>query len=163
MPRRLNQPPPPEFPHSLHKAGGWRGQWQRVRRWHSRLKACRATDREDFLYAFFQNCAFVRDWLKNDRPANVNQHELESLVGNHVELRLCQDISNATKHLRLDDPKMPREFSAAREYVPAPLGGDEPSADVVVLADGVKYDALALADRCLDIWQSFLRDHELDE
>ena len=164
MLRKLKRPPPPpEFPHSVHKAGGWHGQWQRVHRWHTRLKASGAADREDFLYAFFQNCAFLPEWIRRDRPTNLRQHEVEDLVRNHVELRLCQDISNATKHFSLDDPKLSREFSAAREYVPAPLGGGEPSAAAVVLAEGVKYNALELADRCLEIWQSFLRDHRLVE
>jgi hypothetical protein len=162
MPRRQKQAPPPEFSYSLHKAGGWRGQWDRIHRWHSRLMAGAAADREDFLYAFFQNCAFLPEWLRRDRPPGLRQSELEAFIKNHVELRLCQDIANATKHFALDDPKMPREFSAAREYVPAPIRGGKASAVAVVLADGVKYDALMLAGRCLEIWRSFLSERGLD-
>ena len=153
----------PQFPYSLHKAGGWRGQWHRVRRWHSRVQTGEPVDREDFLYAFFQNCASLRDWLKYDRPESLEQRELEDLVKNHVELRLCQDISNATKHLQLSDPKMRREFAQAREYVPAPVKGGSPSSTIVLLADGQKYDALVLVDRCVEIWRSFLKTHSLDQ
>lgn len=164
MPRKPKGPlPPPQFQHSLHKAGGWRGQWQRVRRWYSRVQIGEPVDREDFLYAFFQNCASLRDWLKYDRPESLAQRELEDLVKNHVELRLCQDISNATKHLQLSDPKMRREFAQAREYVPAPVSGGLPSSTIVLLADGQKYDALVLADRCIEIWHSFLETHGLNQ
>jgi len=161
MPRKPKQLSPPELPQSLHKAGEWRGQWQRVNRWHSRLMAGSAAHREDFLYAFFQNCAFLPEWLRRDLLSGLRQGELEDLVKVHAELRLCQDIANATKYFALDDPKMSREFSAAREYVPAPVGGAASSVATVVLADGVKYNALALAGRCLEIWKSFLRERGL--
>jgi len=162
MPRRAKAPPP-EFPYSVHKTGGWRGQWLRVRRWHSRLPTAAAQDREDFLYAFFQSCASFRDWLIHDRPPTLTQQDIETLVKTYVELRLCQDIANATKHFQLDDPKMHREFSAAREYLPAPVAGGTASSALVILSTGSKYDALALANRCVEIWQTFLILHGLEK
>lgn len=59
---------------SEHLNSGWRGQYLRVLRWHERVTRLGSCDGEtitlatafDELYAFFQNCFHLRDWLKND-------------------------------------------------------------------------------------------------
>ena len=64
---------------SYHRSAGWKGQLERVKRWHTRVKeAARngSDDLEDFAYAFFQNAFHLRDWIKNERP------ELKTQVDN---------------------------------------------------------------------------------
>ena len=109
--RRNGQPvPAPELPWSWHKSPGWQGQFARVRRWYNRIHDARhPADIEDHLYAFFQNCCHLREWLQEARV--VPQASIEQLFRDSEELRLCQDIANATKHHSLIDPKQSREFS----------------------------------------------------
>jgi hypothetical protein len=160
--KRKKHPPPPEFPWSWHKSLGWRGQFNRIRRWHDRLAAIREIrEAEDYLYTFFQNSYHLRDWLLHEKA--VPQVDIEELFRKHVELRLCGDLCNATKHLALSAPKQPREFSLAREYCGPRLGwfGSEQSEAFVVMSDGQTYNALDLAGACLGIWEDFLRSHHL--
>ncbi len=161
MVRRKGPSLSPEFPHSIHKRGGWSEQWDRLSRWYQRVHESRGVDREEFLYAFFQNCASFRDWIHANRSPNVTKVTLEELVRSNTELSVCQDISNGSKHFALNDPKMPREFARAREYVPAPLAGGVSAWSFVILSDGHKYDVVDLADTCYRLWQTFLRDHNL--
>jgi hypothetical protein len=154
--------PPPELPWTWHKSAGWRGQWQRIHRWHSRItKAHELHDAEDFLYAFFQNAYHFRDWLISDNA--VAKAMADQLFATCIELRLCGDICNSTKHFVLSRPKQPREFSLAREYRGDGLGnfGPRQSEAFVVLSDGKTYDAIALADICLRKWETFLQSSGL--
>lgn len=156
------RPPPPELPWSWHKSLGWRAQFNRIRRWHRRLAGTHeVAEAEDHLYTFFQNTYHLRDWLLHDKA--VPQADIEDLFRTHVELRLCGDLCNATKHFLLSAPKQPREFSLAREYRGARRGwfGPERSETFVVMSDGQTYDVLDLADACLRIWERFLHSHHL--
>jgi hypothetical protein len=145
-----------ELPWSWHRSLGWRGQFERVHRWHQRLIAATSReDAEDFLYAFFQNCYHLRYWLG---PPEFDPTQVERLLEDHVELRLCRDICNMTKHYELSKPPATwREPSVVREYVGAGSGWFEDDSILVVLSQGHQYDALDLASRCLEIWEDFLR------
>jgi hypothetical protein len=116
-------------------------------------------DVEDYLYAFFLNCFHLREWLQEARV--VPQASIERLFRDNQELRLCQDIANATKHRSLVDPKQSREFSLARVYVGKTKGWFEPDTALVVLSEGHQHDALELARRCLDLWDNFLTSNGL--
>jgi len=134
-----------------------------VRRWKVRLHLARSTDdAEDYSIAFFQSCHNLRDWVQWDNA--MPQVEIEELFKNHAELRLCADISNATKHLRLDDPKQPREFFFAREYCDPGYGwfGDDLSGTFIIFSDGKRYDFRNLADKCVALWLDALRQHHAD-
>ena len=159
--KKIKRTPPPELPWSWHKSLGYRGQFSRVRRWYRRLSTATALDDiEDFLYAFFQNCYHLREWLLDAKV--VAQTELESLFADNVEMQLCQDICNATKHQSLSTPRRPREFSLAREYVGPKRGWFEDDSILVVLSEGHKYDAIDLARSCLSLWEEFFKQHNLD-
>jgi hypothetical protein len=56
---------------NIYRRGGWRGQLARVRRWHTRLRTAPPEDYLDFLYAFFQNCDHLSDWIAIDAPAGA--------------------------------------------------------------------------------------------
>jgi len=159
--KKTNKAPPPELPWSWHKSHGYKAQLSRVRRWYRRLSSATVRDDiEDYLYAFFQNCYYLLEWLLSTKI--VPQIDIESLFTDNVEMRLCQDICNATKHLSLSKPKMPREFSLAREYVGSTGGWFGNEAVLVVLSQGKKYDAMELAHRCLSLWEGFFRKYGLD-
>ena len=75
---------------------GWRSQYDRTHRWFERVakigtrqtQSAGTEHERDTLYAFFQNCYHLQDWLRNSNA--VPQTELESLFKAHVELQVCQ-------------------------------------------------------------------------
>jgi hypothetical protein len=153
---------------SMHKSGGWRGQYDRVRRWHCLVQHIGRQRKEgdtqqehDFLYAFFQNCYHLRDWLKNSdtvRPAT-----LAAFFRLNEPMLVCRDICNGTKHWQIDRPSIDADFSIGREYVPTGWPGDRPHANEswFIISGQSKYDVFQLADTCMALWESFLRDNNL--
>ena len=91
----------------------WREQWNRVQRWYGLFRdtsAGRPHDRDsdyyqDEVYAFFQNCYHLKDWLKNDPATQQTATGIEQFVPASPNLSLCGDLANGTKHLRLTSTK----------------------------------------------------------
>ena len=139
---------------------GWAGQYRRMLRWRDRLLEVYEGDDGDtiydFTYAFFQSCYHHRDWLKSDNAAT--KKELDTLFASSIELQLCRDICNATKHLKYNNPSVDQSPKIGREWDPWKkkwhgwyLYSDErrPISD--------------LAYRCVEIWDQFLIDKRLKE
>lgn len=111
---------------NLYGRGGWRGQLSRVRRWHGRLRTADPDAYLDCLYAFFQNCNHLADWVANDAPGGTAR--VRAVLDETVELRICRDICNATKHFTLDrHPRVEGGFADGREYLPQGWPTDHPS------------------------------------
>ena len=70
----------------------------------------------DFTYAFFQNCYHLRDWMVSNSAATKD--EMEMLFASSVELQLCRDICNATKHFQYDRPSIDPHPRIGREWDP---------------------------------------------
>lgn len=91
-------------------------QVARVRRFLARVDASsvnpklelppeKQTEYEDMLYAFFQNCWHLKDWIKNDITAPTTlAGPIETLCQRYQSLMLSADIANASKHLTLNRP-----------------------------------------------------------
>ena len=91
-------------------------QLRRVRRFLARVETSsvnpklelppeKQTEYEDMLYAFFQNCWHLKDWIKNDISVPTTlAGPIETLCGQYASLMLSADIANATKHLTLNRP-----------------------------------------------------------
>ena len=124
----------------------------RVERWLKRIEATdrERTEYEDFLWAFFQNCWHLKDWIKNDGklPATITGC-VESDIRNYDSLKMCGDICNKSKHFELN--RKPAIGATARGdigvQVSDSLQGSETAATSsinykIVLADGSERDAL---------------------
>lgn len=150
---------PRELPWSWERSPGWRGQFERMRRWSSRLRQASPDDEEalfDFTLAFFTSCYHLRDWLVHDVPSI--QAALDQLFAASAPLRLSADIANIAKHLELTrPPRAERQLSFAREYVPGGTGWFGPDGRLVVLTGGEKIDVLDLVADCEAAWVQFLR------
>lgn len=57
------------------------------------------TDYEDNLWYFFQTAWHLKDWIKND--PSLKTFEIEKIVENYHSLRICADLANRSKHLKL--------------------------------------------------------------
>ena len=148
-----------ELPWSWHRSPGWRGQLERIRRWHDRLLSATASeDAEDYLYAFFQNCYHLRYWLE---PAAHEKAHLDSFFKDNLEMRLCRDLGNMTKHFELNrKPATGVEPAIAREYVGPGRGWFQDDSTLVIVSLGRRIDARDLASKCLNLWEKFLQTHD---
>jgi hypothetical protein len=157
------------FGWSVHKNDGWRGQYRRLLRWHrlvhriGRAKTeTEDTEREhDFLYAYFQNCYHLRDWLQNSGA--VTPKALQEFFRLNEPMQVCRDICNGTKHWRIDHPSVDADFSMGREYVPAAWSGRRPHVNEswFIIAGKNKHDVFELADTSMALWDSFLKNNGL--
>jgi hypothetical protein len=154
---------------SRHKNLGWQGQYERVKRWHRKVQEIgvrrkRADDTEeehDYIYAFFQNCYHLRDWLQNSGA--VAQLPLQAFFRDNAPMQMCRDICNGTKHYEIDRPSVDSHFSVGREYVPASAPGNRPhvSESWFIICGAEKLDLFELADSCMHLWDGFLEDNNL--
>ena len=60
----------------------------------------------DALYHFFQDAYHLKDWIKAERPNGVTPADVEALFDSdptksEIEMRLCADLCNRTKHAEL--------------------------------------------------------------
>jgi hypothetical protein len=154
---------------SVHKTGGWKSQYERMRRWHRLVheigrarKSIGDTEQEhDFIYAYFQNCYHLRDWLQNSSMATAE--ELREFFRLNEPMGVCRDICNGTKHWQIDRPSVDADFSIGREYVPANWPGERPHVNQswFIVAGQSKHDIFQLADTCMALWDSFLQRKNL--
>jgi len=56
-------------------------------------------DYEDNLWSFFQNAWHLKDYIKNED--SIIQFPIEKIVESYSSLKICADIANRTKHLKL--------------------------------------------------------------
>jgi hypothetical protein len=152
----------------------WRDQWDRVQRWYERLRSTaegrphdmESLNYEDEMYAFFESCFHLKDWLKNDPAGPLSRpQDVEDFVSGSEPLRWCADIANGSKHLVASktsrvDPKT----GLGRRLYSIRLGNVTStiiSARYFIVGAGQSRDAMKLADACLAAWRQFLRNKKL--
>jgi len=82
----------------------WREQYNRMKRWHTRLSESTAVDdrRSDDFHAFFICCFHLKDWLRADSSVGDGIRDaVAGFVDRNLWLRLCADLANGSKHLKL--------------------------------------------------------------
>src|SRR4051812_45562561 len=100
-------------------------QLARARRFLERYRRIRAVESspdrppldviEDEMWAFFQNCWHVKDWLRHDPSVSEAVKDAAwNAVTASQPLMICADLANGIKHLSTDP---------ARQYVGAEDGG----------------------------------------
>jgi len=137
----------------------WRSQLERVKRWSHRLHEVGDADsfqeRLDCFLAFFVNCYALRDWFINSN--SISQTEMDDLVQSNEAMRLCRDICNRSKHLKLDRPASTEaSFSIGREYSPS---GDR----FFITYLGSTCDLFWVAMSCVKFWDDFLTTYKPPE
>jgi hypothetical protein len=91
---------------SFKSGSGYRAQLDRARRFLDRVQSLdprRDVDYQDDVWAFFQNCWHIKDWLKHDYrvPASVRDRAIAAAHRSKV-LQVCRDMGNGTKHRKLE-------------------------------------------------------------
>jgi hypothetical protein len=155
----------------------YQDQLARVHRWLKRLEDASShrndinnpvptekyEEYEDFLYAFFQNCWHLKDWILSDAGA---PRELQEAVrkmdkqGNIVPLMLCSGVANGSKHLRpMRDPKR-RARTVGEILIDIDPKGDSQTFYTYKVVDdnGKSHEAFALAQQALEAWEKIIRE-----
>jgi hypothetical protein len=137
---------------------GWQGQYDRMMRWRDRLaEAYRGDDSDavyDFAYAFFQSCYHLRDWLMSSAAAS--KKDMDALFDSSIELQLCRDICNSSKHLQYDRPSVDPKPRIGREWDPWAK-----SWHGWYLYSDQRRPVLELVQGCVDAWNKYLSDNKL--
>jgi hypothetical protein len=152
---------------SVHKHQGWVGQYHRMIRWYEKFKATNPGDFEnpkideahDLLFTCFQNIFILKDWLYHN--ASIPKEVLNDFIEQNIELQVCRDIGNGTKHFELKQASLDNDFTIIREYEPFhKVWGNEPY-KIILLTAGHKFELKELAWKCIQLWEEFLKTQKL--
>ncbi|GGZ20154.1 hypothetical protein GCM10011273_00880 [Asticcacaulis endophyticus] len=102
--------------HSIENSKGWKSQYETMTRWYHRCEKIHVDgcyvdfhDAWDFGFSFFIACHSLKDWLKKQCPTYVAPEY-------PICMKICRDIANRAKHLRLDQASLDADWSMVREY-----------------------------------------------
>ncbi len=149
-------------------------QLQRVRRYYQRFKrlndgivhTVESENYVDDVYAFFESCYHLKDWVLNDRSfGRYTPQQVEDHVTTSPALAICADICNGSKHLHLK--RSPRSGSVPafgtkviRVQLEDSMSGEESPTRIAMQFEidhsGRKLDAFQLASEAMNAWEVFL-------
>lgn len=140
-------------------------QIERARRYLGRIRAAyagvpyRKDGRDhysDDVCSFFVHCHHIGDWVVALNRVGVTKADVDGFVDDHVELRICADFCNSTKHCELSRLRSSREPHLATTQLHS--SGDRVTrCEFRILGDGDNfYDALELAESCMTLWDGFV-------
>ncbi|ASG09142.1 hypothetical protein ACYVLC_003401 [Vibrio cholerae] len=122
-------------------------------------------DFEDDLSSFFMHCYHVRDWLIHSEHLSITAKQVDEFINSNDFLKICADLCNGSKHCKLTrstrtgyQPNLINKESFG--LYGASLISNESfsleSARCSVQVGDRSYDALLLAEACIDAWVLFL-------
>jgi hypothetical protein len=140
-----------------------REQLKRAERWLARVKGGKKLKREtyeDYLWALFESCWHVKDWLKKEksllRKVGKSPQDVETEVNKSLALRACCGIANRSKHWSLDPKTIKRSGDAkvlGKIMVRLPQG--QSSIEYEVIQNGVPQgSAVKIAEDAINAWKT---------
>ena len=148
---------------------GYRAQLDRARRFLDRVQSRaprRDIDYQDDVWAFFQNCWHIKDWLEHDYrvPRPIRDKAIAAAHQSRV-LRVCRDMANGTKHRKLTargKPRRPRAMHLWTDTTIVPGGGTTIDCYIKFPRRTVKLrSAREVAAECLEEWIRILSQQGL--
>lgn len=147
-------------------------QLNRVKRWHERFKEIsngrehtRDTDYyQDVLYAFFQNCWHLKDWVVNS--GSLDKKIVDNFFHSNSDLKICRDLANGSKHLIIRDPSIDSDISVSNRKYSISIGGGPVKIEIIYyvrVKDYPPIDAFGLATNCLALCEGFLNLHRMED
>ena len=147
----------------------WSGQYDRMMRWYERFKEIDQGKKDytpdffhdhDIVYAFFQNCYHLKDWIINDPSVTLPRNNVEDYIDKNDCLKICSDIANGTKHLKLDKSRSginptidPLRITTA--FLPTGKIQDYKIKYSIGTTSGY-FDAFEIATQCVHKWKEFI-------
>ena len=136
----------------------------------------------DLIYAFFQNCWHLKDWLKEDdrvrtlvksdcgkkkkREGNGCGVCIECFAICDDYLSICSDMCNGSKHSNLKLAKRDKDTDMRKTILKVGVDQDRKlsiTGEFVILCKGKEYNALELARSCMTRWTTFISKYGLPE
>ncbi len=120
-------------------------------------------DLEDNLWAFFQNCWHIKDWIRHD--PEISQEVKDSIwedVKGSKTIQIVADMANGSKHFATD-PKL--EWTGVAEaptQVIRNQDGTSTFRHYLQVPDGSQITALDMAEQAMRAWQEILKKHDLN-
>lgn len=144
-------------------------QLDRIKRWYKRFEEInigREHTREsdfynDIVYAFFQNCWMLRDWMVNSKA--LDKKLIDDFFHSDKDMMICRDLANGSKHLVINKPSIDPNISINRREYSVSLGGEIPKIEVrywIQVESHPPIDAFGLAGACLDKCEVFLLSND---
>lgn len=137
---------------------GYRNQLDRARRFLDRVQGPHPNNLafQDMVWAFFQNCYHVRDWICNDPLLESPQvKSILEKAGKSPPLQRCGDLCNGTKHLV---SKATRHHHDKMVVEP---GGQCDIDCIIAAGDDEQMSAKQLARECIAEWERILQSEGL--
>ncbi len=125
-----------------------------------RTEPQKLNDLEDNLWATFQNCWHIKDWVMHD--SSIAQRTRDAIwadVKSSDLVRIVADVANGTKHFELERPWTTTGL-APMQVVPN-ANGSWTIEHRIRLEDHTEVPALELAERALSEWKRIFRRHNL--
>jgi hypothetical protein len=137
---------------------GYRDQLARTRRLRNRILNQHypfIVDYQDDVFAFFQNCWHLKDWVRNDPLVpQKTKDRIKRAAESSPTLAICNDMASGTKHLKLHGAKAGASHSHLRI-------ANQGQIDCVIDVDGLQLSARVLARKCVEEWERILGDEGL--
>jgi hypothetical protein len=148
---------------------GYLDQVERARRFLKRaedIEGFADAEFQDLMWAFFQNCWHIKDWVLNDeRVPQATRSAIAVMALNSIPLKVCEQLCNGTKHL---GPT--RKKRRAKKGPIAKHGCVETTVDasgrtemdcMIDTGAGKQVSGRLLAHQCIAEWASIFQSHGL--
>jgi hypothetical protein len=123
-----------------------------------------STEYDDNLWAFFQACWHLKDWIKNDDTVDAPvRGSIEAAVIPYRSIMVSADLANATKHLKLKSERNRTGANVISRSVNVNLGDlpQSSSSHQIELGDGTILVAQEVAKRAVEEWTEILKKNGL--
>jgi hypothetical protein len=162
--------------HVQTRAGhiGYRDQLDRARRFLERMEwsvddmddeGMTEVDFQDMVWAFFQNCWHVKDWVANDRNVpSAARNGVIAMALASVPLRVCEQLCNGTKLLgRARKKRRSKVRVAIHDHIETTIvrGGSITRDCMIDNGTGKLVSGRLLARQFIGEWESILQSHGL--
>lgn len=169
-----------ESEYLMTNKGNYQEQFERMMRWYRRFEDIKLRRYKPFpdeldpqevffqvsdeIYAFFLNCYHLKDWIKNDDTVSQTaKKHVAKFIDDNECLRICADICNSIKHLKLDKKHRNSEDVALESALWISVGTASKfihiKPTITNLTTQVEQDAFTLASDCVQKWQEFIEIH----
>lgn len=111
----------------------------------------------DEVMTFFIFCHHIKDYIKNDSSLNIDKKVVENNVSSNSCLKICADICNGTKHLKLDNSRIgDGEFVMNIKSERDKDTGDL-NVELSMKSKTIKENFSKLANDCIIAWEDFIK------
>jgi len=120
---------------------------------------------DDDVITFFIHCYHIRDWIIHLNKIGVTSKEVDDFINSHTSLKICADLSNGSKHCKLmrglrteRQPHIVSKQHRTSTYFTGNGGGENMKSKYSILSNTNIYDALELAEKCVELWAQFINE-----